>query len=192
MMNMKALCKRNLVALLFSAVLLAPGSLIAAQKTEDQLIAELDNPNGSKVASTMLAIEKQYPNSTKAFPRIKTLLKDNRPEVRRKAARVLGALHAEVSSEDLKNIVVLIKSNDAAEAIDGLKALRGLKAQETIPDIKMCLNSPTPNVMRDACRTLAVLGTKTDIPAIEPLLTNKNPAVQKDANDAIFALKEKP
>lgn len=188
---MKALCKRNFVALLISGVLLAPASLLAAQKTEDQLIAELDNPNGSKVASTMLAIEKQYPTSTKALPKIKSLLKDNRPEVRRKAARVLGALHTEVSSEDLKNIVVLIKSSNPDEAIDGLKALRGLKAQETIPDIKMCLNSPTPNVMRDACRTLAVLGTKSDIPAIEPLLTHQNPAVQKDAKDAIFALKEK-
>jgi len=188
---MKILNKRSFLALLFAGLLFAPASIMAAQKTEEQLIAELDNPHGSQVASAMLALEKQYPNSTKAFPKIKSLLKDNRPEVRRKAARVLGVLHAEVSSEDLKNIVVLTKSNDPGEAIDGLKALRGLKAQETIPDIKACLNSPTPNVMRDSCRTLAVLGTKNDIPAIEPLLANKNAAVQKDARDAIFELKNK-
>lgn len=188
---MRALCKRNFFAILIGGALLAPASLFAAQKTEDQLIAELDGPNADKVASAMLAIEKQYPTSTKAFPKIKSLLKDSRPKVRRKAARVLGALHAEVNSEDQKNIVALIKSNDPDEAIDGLKALRGLKAQETIPDIKNCLNSPTPNVIRDACRTLAVLGTKSDIPALEPLLTNKSPAVQKDAQDAIFALKNK-
>jgi HEAT repeat protein len=190
-MGMEALLKRNLLVLLIGGALLAPVSLFAAQKTEDQLIAELDSPNGSKVASAMLAIEKQYPNSTKAFPKIKSLLADKRPEVRRKAARVLGVLHADVGSEDLKNIAALTRSSDPGEAIDGLKALRGLKAQETIPDIKACLNSPTPNVMRDACRTLAVLGGKNDIPAIEPLLTNKNAAVQKDARDAIFELKNK-
>jgi len=191
---MKALCKRYFLAMLTAgALLMAPASasLFAAEKTEDQLIAELDNPDGRKVASTMLAIEKQYPTSTKALPKIKGFLKVNRPEVRRKAARVLGALHSEVSSEDLKNIVALIKSNDVDEAIDGLKALRGLKAQKTIPDIKTCLNNPHPNVVRDACRTLAVLGSKGDIPAIEPLLTNNNPAVQKDAQDAIFQLKNK-
>jgi hypothetical protein len=190
-LNMKALCKRNFLALLIAGILLAPASLFAGQKTEDQLIAELDGPDGHKIASAMLAIEKQYPTTTKALPKIKSLLKDNRPEVRRKAARVLGSLHAEVSSEDLKNIVALLKSNNVDEVIDGLKALRGLKAQETVSEIKTCLTHAHPNVVRDACRTLAVLGTKGDIPAMEPLLTNKNAAVQKDAQDAIFALKNK-
>jgi|ERR1041385_1445294 HEAT repeat protein len=188
---MKSLYSRNLVALALAGILLAPASVLAGPKTEDELIAELDNPNAERVASTMLAIEKQYPNSTKSFPKLKAFLKDSRPKVRRKAARVLGSLHADVDKENLKDIVALTKSADPDEAIDGLKALRGLKAADTIPDIKACLNSPTPNVIRDACRTIAALGSKSDIPAIEPLLNHKSAAVQKDAQDAIFALKSK-
>jgi len=168
-----------------------PLSTHAGPKTEDQLIAEMDSPSADKVASAMLAIEKEYPTSTKAFPKMKVLLKDNRPKVRRKAARVLGVLHADVDKENLKDIVALTKSADPDEVIDGLKALRGLRAPETVPDIKTCLNSTTPNVIRDACRTLAVLGSKSDIPAIEPLLHHKEASVRKDAQDAIFALQNK-
>ena len=188
---MKKLCKRSFVGLLLTAVLAAPLSLQAAAKTEEQLIAELDGPNPDKVASAMLAIEKQFPTSTKAFPKMKALLKDPRPKVRRKAARVLGTLHAEVDKENIKDIVAMVKSADPDEAMDGLKALRGLKAPEALPDIKAALNSPTPNVIRDALRTLAVLGTKSDIPAVEPLLKHSDPRVQKDAQDAIHALQGK-
>src|SRR5437868_5357921 len=165
---MKTLFKSHVALIFFAALLLAPASLFAAEKTEAQLMADLDQPNADRVASTMLALEKQYPNSTNYHPKLKAFLKDSRPKVRRKAARVLGVVHADVNSENLKDIVTMTKSADPDEAIDALKALRGLKAAETIPDIKACLNSPTPNVIRDACRTLAVLGTKKDIPAIEP------------------------
>jgi hypothetical protein len=48
-----------------------------------------------------------------------------------------------------------------------------------------------PNVIRDACRTLAVLGNKSVIPEIEPLLNSSNAAIKKDAQDAIFVLKSK-
>ena len=173
------------------AALAAPCSVQAAAKTEDQLIAELDGPNEDKVASAMLAIEKQFPASTKAFPKMKTLLKDNRPKVRRKAARVLGVLHADVDKENIKDIVAMVKSSDPAEAMDGLKALRGLKAADAMPEVKASLNSTTPNVVRDALRTLAVLGNKSDIPSIEPLLKHNDAKVQKDAQDAIFALQNK-
>ena len=44
--------------------------------------------------------------------------------------------------------------------MEGLKALRGLKAQSTIPKIVTLLKHADPNVKRDACRTLAVLGDK--------------------------------
>jgi HEAT repeat protein len=53
------------------------------------------------------------------------------------------------------------------------------------------LNSPTPNVIRDACRTLAVLGNKDLVPSIEPLLKHADKKVQADAQDAIYKLKQK-
>ena len=159
--------------------------------TEDDLIAALAGPNDEKVASAMLQLEKQFPTSTKAFPTIKKLLTDSREKVRRKAGRVLGALHAEVDQTDLKNICAMLKATDPQEAMDALKSLRGLKAESTVPEILPLLKHSNVNVVRDACRTLAVLGNKSNVAAIEPLLKHPDPKVQKDAQDAIFALKSK-
>ena len=72
-----------------------------------------------------------------------------------------------------------------------MKSLRGLKAAQTVPEILPLLKHSTPNVIRDACRTLAVHGTKDNIPAIEPLLNHPVAAVKADAQDAIFKLKNK-
>ena len=112
--------------------------------------------------------------------------------MRRKAARVLGVVHAEVSETDLKAIFAMLKAQDPQEVIDALKSLRGLKAPGAVAEILPLLKSSNANVMRDACRTLAVLGTKDNIPAIEALLSNPQPAVKKDAQDAIFQLRNRP
>ncbi len=181
-----------ILALALGAYALTTLSLHAAKgKTEEQWIADLDSPKASVVTAALQKLEKEYPTSTKGVPRIKALLTDSRPEVRRKAARVLGILHAEVDAADLKAICALLKGSTPAEIIDGLKALRGLKAASVIPEILPLLQNPTPNVIRDACRTLAVLGNKDLIPKIEPLLSHPHSAVQKDAQDAIFLLKAK-
>jgi len=164
---------------------------VAAEKSEDQLIAELSNKDGKKVATAMLHIEKKYPTSAKALPIIKGFLTDSRPEVRRKAARVLGALHTDVTESELKAITELFKATDPREIMDGLIALRGLKSKSTIPQILPLLNHSTPNVIRDACRTLGEIGSKDVIPAIEPLLNHADAKVKKDAQDAIFKLKNK-
>ncbi len=171
------------------STLLSP--ILAAEKTEDQLIAALDSPQAKVVNDALLKLEKQYPTSTKAFPKMKKLLTDNRSEVRRKAGRVFGALHADLDKEEIKLIAAMLKASDPQEQMDALKSLRGLKAPETVPDILPLLKSSAPNVVRDACRTLAVLGNKDTIPAIEPLLNDPNPAVKKDAQDAIYQLKNK-
>jgi HEAT repeat protein len=160
-------------------------------KTEDELIAALASPKEKTVINTMQEMEKLYPTSTKCQDAIKPLLSDSRKPVVRKAARVLGVMNAPVSEADLKNIVVLLKSTDKAEIIDGLKALRGLKAQSTIPEIIPLLQHTDKNVTRDAIRTLAVLGDKSLIPTIKPFLEVPDLAVQKDAADAIAILKEK-
>jgi HEAT repeat protein len=178
-------------ALLVALLALVPSVQAKAVRSEDELIAALSGSNGKEVARAMLELEKNYPTSTKAFPAIKGLLKDPRPEVRRKAARVLGSLHAEVSNDELKLIADLLKSSDKAEVMDGLKALRGLRAHAVVPEIEAMLEFPNDNVKRDACKTLAVVGDKGSIPKIEPLLQFPAPAVQKDAMDAIAALKAK-
>jgi HEAT repeat protein len=169
---------------------LAP-PVLAAERTEDQLIADLNSPRAEVVTEAMLKLEKNYPTSSKAFPKLKALLTDARQPVRRKAGRVLGALHADLSDAEFKALANMLKAADVQEVMDALKSLRGLKAQQTVPDILPLLKSPTPNVIRDACRTLAVLGNKDTISSLEPLLNHANPAVKKDAQDAIFALKSK-
>lgn len=160
-------------------------------KSEDDLIAALASPKEKTVINTMQEMEKLYPTSTKCQDAIKPFLTDNRKPVMRKAARVLGVMNAPVSEADLKNIAALLKGTDKNEIIDGLKALRGLKAQSTIPDILPLLENKDKNIIRDSIRTLAVLGDKSLVPKIEPFMNYQDLAVQKDAADALSILKQK-
>jgi HEAT repeat protein len=173
---------------IFTAVLPASAK---PPKTEDELLAALNSPKDKEVYSALQDLEKQYPADPNILPPIKKLLTDPRPIVREKAARVLGALHADVSAEDLKNISAMLDSSDPNEIMESLKALRGLKAESTVPKIVPLLKHANNNVKRDACRTLAVIGDKSNIKDIEPLLQDPDKTVQKDASDAIFQLKAK-
>jgi HEAT repeat protein len=193
---MSKLYKRSFIRMLILAVLamtLAPLLLLQARppKSEDELIANLASPKDKEVYAALQELEKTYPTDPKIIPPIEKLLADTRPVVRRKAARVLGAIHADVSRADIKNICELFNSTDKREIMDGLIALRGLKAQSAIPQILPLLDNPDTNVKRDSMRTLAVLGDSSLIPKIKPLLTYPDLAVQKDAADAISILKEK-
>jgi len=190
---MNYLSKRVFIGLLaLAAMAFSPTVTSAAPPTEAALIADLASPKEGTVTSALQGLEKNYPTSTTAFPTIKKLLADPRNKVARKAARVLGSLHAPVDATDIKNIDALLKSTDVDTITDGLKALRGLDAPSAVPDIVPLLNHSNSHIIRDACRTLAVIGNKDLIPKIEPLLKNPEPAVQKDAQDAIVALKAKP
>lgn len=184
---MKKICKHLFVgAFIFTLAL----PLFAGTKSEDELLADLASPKARVVINALQNLEKSYPTDVNAQTRIKTLLTDDRPTVKRKAARVLGAINADVSNDDITKIATLLAGNkDDME--DGLKALRGLKAASAIPQITPLLQNPDNNIKRDACRTLAVLGDKSQIPDIKPLLTFPDLAVQKDAADAIAILKEK-
>ena len=187
---MKPLCTRLLVGAFMLAVALP--LLARDPKTEDQLITDMGSPNATPVYAALQDMENQYPTSVPGIAKIKTLLTDDRVTVREKAARVLGALHADVSETDLDNISKLLDpSNSKTEITEGLKALRGLKAQSTIPKILPLLKHPDANVKRDACRTLAVIADKSVVPGIQPLLQDPDKAVVKDANDAIFTLNSK-
>lgn len=162
--------------------------LLAGKPTEDALIADLASAKPKTVISALQDLEKNYPNSPASLPKVKALLADSRPEIRTKAARVLGATHAEVSAEDLNNIAALLTATDKTEVMQGLKSLRGLKAQSVIPKILPLLTNADNNIKRDACRTLAAIADKSVIKDIEPLLKDADKAVVKDAQAAIAAL----
>ena len=185
---MKRLLKFTLAAVFALAVTLPA---FAGIKTEAEYIADLSSPKEKDVVAALQGIEKVYPTSVTGQTKIKSLLADSRPTVKRKAARTLGALGADVSSADLNNIVTLLSGPDKNTIIDGLKALRGLKAQSTVPKIIPLLQNADKNVKRDACRTLAVLGDKSTVPSIQPLLQDADKGVVKDAGDAIAALNAK-
>ena len=189
MSNMTKRC--FIVALAIGAFAFSTFSTQAKDKTEDELIAALSSPKEKTVINAMLEMEKLYPASTRCQDAIKPFLADNRKPVVRKAARVLGVMNAPVSEADLKNIVALLKGPEKNEIIDGLKALRGLKAQSTIPEILPLLENKDKNVIRDSIRTLAVLGDKSLVPKIEPFMSYPDLAVQKDAADALTILKQK-
>ncbi len=192
---MSKLYRRSFIGMLVLAVFglaLAPLLLQAGPpKSEGELIADLGSPKESVVISALQNIERNYPTTTKALPAMKNLLADPREKVKRKAARVLGVIHADVDSTDIENICDLLKSSDKRVIMDGLISLRGLKAQSAIPQILPLLDNPDSNVKRDSMRTLAVLGDSSLIPKIKPFLTYPDLAVQKDAADAIAILKEK-
>jgi HEAT repeat protein len=177
--------------LVLAVLTLALPVFARAPLSEDEVVTNLASPKESVVISALRTVEKNYPTSTTVLPAVKKLLADPRPAVVQKAARVLGAIHADVDSTDIKNICELLKASDKHQIMDGLIALRGLKAQSAIPKIVPLLDNPDTNVKRDSMRTLAVLGDKSLIPDIKPLLTYPDLAVQKDAADAISILKEK-
>jgi len=186
---MNKIFKCGYVAAALLAVFAGGSPALAREKTESELIQDLGSPSAGKVNSALQQLEKRFPTSTNALPIMRNLLGDSRLEVKRKAARVLGVLQADVDQNDIKHIRELLQSSDPAVLTDGLKALRGLKAPDAVPDIVPLLQHPNPHIVRDACRTLAVLGNKDLIPSIEPLLQHKDPAVQQDAKDAIAKLR---
>ena len=85
-----------------------------------------------------------------------------------------------------------LKSSDPGQIVHTLKLLRTPESSAAVPAILPLLTNANPNVVRDACRTLAVIANKDVIPSIEPLLQSKRADVKKDAQDAIDKLKAKP
>lgn len=179
------------IPLLFFAALSLSFPALAAKKTEEELIAQLSSTDEGKVTGALQDLEKQYPESPTTRAKIISMLKDPREKVQRKAARVLGAIHAKVDAKVLADITPLLKSTNKDAVIDGLKALRGLDAASTVPQILPLLASPDENIKRDSCRTLAEIASPTVISKIEPLLNDPNKKVQEDARAAIDRLKLK-
>lgn len=187
---MKKMTKRLFLSLLAAAAFVMPATLVAKEKTEAEVLAMLESKNADEVCSAMLNIEKRFSSNESAIKTIRTMLADPRLAVQRKAARVLGVLHTELTGDELKSVYALLKSSDRLAVIDGLKALRGLKAPGAAAEIIPLLQNTDENIVRDSCRTLAEMGAKSAIPSIEPLVSNPNKAIAKDAQEALFKLKQ--
>src|SRR2546423_14995864 len=69
--HMKNLINRTFTYMALLAVFALTLPAQAKDRSEDELIAEMGSPNEDTAASAMLAYEKQYPTSTKAFPTMK-------------------------------------------------------------------------------------------------------------------------
>jgi len=96
------------------------------------------------------------------------------------------------SDPEVERLCESLKAGKPDEVIRTLKLLRNMNAPEAVSKILPCLTHSNANVVRDACRTLAVLGDKDVIPSIEPLLQDSRSDVKKDAQDAIAKLRLKP
>ncbi|HEY3864333.1 MAG TPA: HEAT repeat domain-containing protein [Verrucomicrobiae bacterium] len=127
-----------------------------------------------------------------AIPSIEPLLHDSRAAVRKDAQDAVDNLragrHPDYSLHPTQRPAVLA-SFDPPDIVRTLKLLRSPEFSAAVPAIIPLLHHQSANVVRDACRTLAVIGTKEIIPSIELLLDDKRENVRKDAHDAIEQLR---
>ena len=204
---MKTHCRGNGMWLLLLLGLFGwPTGLPAEpRRTESELIEMLRSTDSQKVITALERLPDWYPDSPNAIREIQSLLKSKSPAppgfppniLKRRAARALGNYHAELSLEEVRIILDLLRSPDRNEAMDGLKALRGLKEppevrNQIVAQILPLLRDKEVHIVRDACRTLAVQGDKHTIAALEPLLNDRRADVRRDAQHAIVALRAKP
>ena len=177
-------------ALLFTVIaLFAASTALASKKSEEEWIALLSSTDEGKVTGALQGLEKEYPESLTARAKIISMLKDPREKVQRKAARVLGAINAKVDAKVLADITPLLRSTNKDAVVDGLKALRGLDAASTVPQILPLLSSPDENISATPAARLPRSRTLSVISKIEPLLNDANKKVQEDARTAIAKLK---
>jgi len=132
-----------------------------AGKSEAQLLTLLDSPDAGKVANAMEGLEENYPTE-EAKAKIASMVTDPRVKVRRKAARVLGALHVRLDVGTVDSIALMLAEQEKDTVLDALKALHDLRASSTVPKILPLLTSPDANIKRDACRTLADIADNLD------------------------------
>ena len=181
--------RTGIVALGLVLVLLPASVARAREKTREEVVAELASPDDGKVYDALQTFEKHFSDDAELRQKALSLLGDSRPKVRRKAARVFGALGAKLTDAQVRQVESLLAAPDKDSVIDGLKALRGLQNRNDFAAILPLLRNPDANIKRDSCRTLAVIADRSVIPKIEPLLDDPDKKVRQDAQEAIAALK---
>jgi len=161
----------------------------AKEWTKKDVAAGLASPDEGKVYDAMQTFEKRFSDDAELRKKALALLGDSRPKVKRKAARVFGALGAKLSDAQIREVQSLLAASDKDSVIDGLKALRGLQNRNDFAPILPLLQNPDANIKRDSCRTLAAIANPSVIPKIEPLLNDPDKKVRQDAEEAIAALR---
>ena len=106
-------------------------------------------------------------------------------------APVLPAPATAISNPEVASLCATLKSDNPRLVIKALKDLRQLYCPEAVPQVLLCLDHYNVNVIRDACRTLAVIGDKSVIPSLQPLLLHRRADVRRDAQMAIYKLQAK-
>ncbi len=160
-------------------------------RDEPQLMTALNSPDPDVVVEALSEIEDVGYASTSAQRRIIELVKDSRPEVRRRSARVLGAIHAPVDAATVAAIGAMLESRDDGEVVDALKALRGMPSRSEIPRMLPLLKHPDEHVVRDTCRTLGAVADAAVVPDLEPLLKSRNEEIRADAQAALAKLRHR-
>ena len=183
--------------LLFSLCLFGLGFRAASDETsaarEQAAQARLNPAESEDILVQVLAqFENEFPDSPTAAVKILPLVRDERPKVRRAAVRILGILQPDLDEKGLADVTRMLSSDDKAEVIDALQALRWLYAPSTIASILPLLSDSDEHVKREACRALAVIGDRSVISKIEPLLKDPIKDVREDAEGSITQLRRKP
>jgi len=160
----------------------------AKEWTKEDVAAGLASPDEGKVYDALQTFEKRFSDDAELRQKALALLGDSRPKVKRKAARVFGALGAKLSDAQIREVQSLLAASDKDSVIDG-KALRGLQNRNDFAPILPLLQNPDANIKRDSCRTLAAIANPSVIPKIEPLLNDPDKKVRQDAEEAIAALR---
>jgi HEAT repeat protein len=146
----------------------------------------------SILIQTLERFENEFPDSPTAAAKILPFVRDERPKVRQTAVRVLAILQPDLDEKGLADVTRMLSSDDKAEVVNALNALRWLYAPSTIPSILPLLSDSNEHVKREACRALAVIGDRSVISKIEPLLKDPIKDVREDAEGSIAQLRRKP
>jgi len=100
-----------------------------------------------------------------------------------------------ITDPAVEKLCEMLEQDNPGKVKDALKKLRDKKlesnASQAIPKILPCLTDSKPDVVREACRTLAIIGNQDAVPALLPLLTNERPDIVREACRTLAAIGNK-
>ena len=95
-----------------------------------------------------------------------------------------GAINV-ITDPAVAKLCEALDQDNPGKVKDALNKLRDKKLKDTasqaVPKILPCLANSKPDVVREACRTLAKIGNQDAVPALLPLLTNERPDIVREA-----------
>jgi hypothetical protein len=87
-----------------------------------------------------------------------------------------------ITDPAVEKLCEALDQDNPGKVKDALKKLSKMpQATEAVPKILPCLTDSKPDVVCEACRTLAKIGNQDTVPALLPLLTNERPDIIREA-----------